>query len=329
MAASVKANTWGRVARLFARLLLTALVGLIFAAAAIVTVLPRATHGAALTVLSGSMTPHLPVGSVVLIRPVDPGTLHVGDVATYQKEPGKAEYITHRIVGINTSTTPTTFTFKGDANRGPDINPVPATAIRGKVWFSVPYLGTIRDAVHTKGVLFLLAVVGLVGYALFQVTSALRERRRAGGEARHRGVPSSDTKAAADELPTDPLATDPPTNNAPTNNAPPNNAPPALRQVLVMTFRAGRTGRLAPEPVAWALGGVILQQSVDTFAVVVIETAERLPMTLALLETLEPLRVQRFELVADTFCVPATAIKPHTVDLEAGRLVLVADGRDE
>ena len=49
----------------------------------------------ALTVLTGSMTPEIPVGSVVIDRPVDPGMLKVGDVATYQKVPGVDEYITH------------------------------------------------------------------------------------------------------------------------------------------------------------------------------------------------------------------------------------------
>src|SRR4051812_26579357 len=122
------------------RVLLVALLALLSFAIAVLLVLPRATHGVALTVLTGSMTPLIPVGSVVVDRPVDPGTLHIGDIATYQKTPGKAEYITHRIIAIDPSKTPTLFTFKGDANRGPDVQPVPATAIRGKVWFHVPHL---------------------------------------------------------------------------------------------------------------------------------------------------------------------------------------------
>jgi hypothetical protein len=56
-------------------------------------------------------------------------------------------------------------------------------------------------------------------------------------------------------------------------------------------------------------------------------------MTLALLETLEPLRVQRFEQVDDRFSTPNTAHAkaplPRVVDLEAGRLVSVTEGRDE
>jgi hypothetical protein len=104
--------------------------------------------------------------------------LHVGDVATYQKTAGKAEYITHRIVKIDASATPTMFTFKGDANRGADIAPVPATAIRGRVWFHVPYLGAIRDALHTKGGLAGVAMLLLAGYALVQAGAAVMDRQR-------------------------------------------------------------------------------------------------------------------------------------------------------
>lgn len=315
MAALMNSHRLRQVARWLARLVMTAVVAALVAAAAIVTVLPRATHGAALTVLSGSMTPKLPVGSAVLIRPVDPGTLHVGDIATYQKEPGKAEYVTHRIVAIDTSTTPTTFTFKGDANRGADINPVPATAIRGKVWFSVPYLGAVRDAVHTKGMLFLIGIAALVGYALFQLTSALRDRRRKQGPA----APSSDVAnpvtPSLDDVSTQPPSTD-------------GHVAADRRQVLLLTFRAGRPGRLAPEPVAWALGGTLLHQAADAFSVVVVETADRLPMTLALLETLEPLRIQRFELVSDEL-VPELSAQP-VVDLGAvPALASVSEGRVE
>jgi len=160
-----------------ARAISVLLLGLVMLAIAVLIVIPRATHGTALTVLTGSMTPNIPVGSIVIDRPVDPGTLHVGDIATYQVAPGLSEYITHRIVRIDTKTAPVTFTFKGDANRGPDMKPVPVTAIRGKVWFHLPYLGSIRDAMHTRGGLMGVGLVVLAVYALFQLVSGLKERR--------------------------------------------------------------------------------------------------------------------------------------------------------
>lgn len=168
-------------AKWLVRLVLIGLLCVIAAAVTVLVILPRASHGTALTVLTGSMTPDIPVGSVVIDRPVDPGTLHVGDIATYQTAPGVNEYITHRIIKIDTSKNPVLFTFKGDANRGPDITPVPAGAIRGKVWFHVPYLGAIRDSLKGAfGRTLILAVVvlGLGGFAAKQFTDEIRARRR-------------------------------------------------------------------------------------------------------------------------------------------------------
>jgi signal peptidase len=154
---------------LFALTVLMALVVLIG--------IPRATHGQTMTVLTGSMSPGIPVGSSVVVRPVDPATLQVGDVATYQKTPGRAEYVTHRIVKIDASRAPTRYTFKGDANRTPDIEPVLAKQIRGQVWFHVPHLGAIRDSLHGQGGITLVAMLLLAGYALSQIRAGLRERK--------------------------------------------------------------------------------------------------------------------------------------------------------
>lgn len=168
------------LARWVTRLVLLAFALLVVAALVVVVVLPRATHGSALTVLTGSMTPEIPVGSVVVIRPVDTGTLRVGDVVTYQAEPGKPGYITHRIEKVDSTTTPTSFVLKGDANRGPDLDPVVPDQIRGEVWFHVPYLGAIRDALHGKGGITLVAMLLLGGYALSQLGAGLRDRKAQG-----------------------------------------------------------------------------------------------------------------------------------------------------
>jgi signal peptidase len=163
--------------RWLARLLALLFAATVAGALVVVVLLPRATQGSAMTVLTGSMTPGIPVGSIVMVRPVDPSTLQVGDVATYQAEPGKSAYITHRIAKIDTTAAQTEFTFKGDANRGPDLDPVVAKQIRGEVWFHVPYLGSVRDALHGKGGVTLWATLLLAGYALSQVGAGLRERR--------------------------------------------------------------------------------------------------------------------------------------------------------
>ena len=167
--------------RWLGRLTLLAFALLVLGSIVVAVILPRATHGTALTVWTGSMTPEISVGSIVVVRPVDPSTLRVGDVATYQVAPDQRAFITHRIIDVNHTTSPVQFTFKGDANPGPDVNPVPAGAIRGKVWFHVPYLGAIRDALHGKGGISLVAMLVLAGYAMTQLSGAFKDRKKRAG----------------------------------------------------------------------------------------------------------------------------------------------------
>lgn len=178
-----RTSTKLRIGRTVLRLL-TVLTSLLVALAmglalVVLLVLPRATQGSALTVLTGSMTPQIPVGSIVFIRPVDPSTLQVGDVATYQASEDPKDLVTHRIKRVDAGTSPISFVFKGDANRARDLEPIAAPNVRGKVWFHVPYLGSIRDALNGKAGLSLLATLVLGGYAVTQLASAVRDRRRA------------------------------------------------------------------------------------------------------------------------------------------------------
>ncbi len=71
-------------------------------------------------VLTGSMAPGIPVGSVVVAVPVARGDLAVGDVITYQRveEPDLA--VTHRITSLRAVPGGLVARTKGDANDVPD-----------------------------------------------------------------------------------------------------------------------------------------------------------------------------------------------------------------
>src|SRR3546814_18444051 len=65
--------------------------------AMLTVIIPKATGSTSLTVLTGSMSPAIPPGSIVLVKPTDPSTIEAGEVITYQAEPGKAASVTHRV----------------------------------------------------------------------------------------------------------------------------------------------------------------------------------------------------------------------------------------
>lgn len=134
--------------RVLGNVVVTAVVLVVVGLIAILVVVPRVTGSVPLTVLSGSMEPTIPVGSVVLMKPVDPLAVQPGDVITFQAAPGVKEVITHRVVRFQPDTTPPSFITKGDANTGEDIEPVPVGAVRGEVWFHVPYVGNVSELVQ-------------------------------------------------------------------------------------------------------------------------------------------------------------------------------------
>lgn len=168
-----------------------------------VLVVPRVTGGAALTVLSGSMTPTYPVGSIVVVVPTDPTTIQPGDVITYQAAPGVAEFVTHRVVRVQHDTQPLSFVTKGDANTGEDREPVPVGAVRGTVRFHLPHLGTVGDVVRTPPGMLALGGPLVLLFVATQVRTILRELRR----------PDADAAPAASNGPPTPIAAATPTDD--------------------------------------------------------------------------------------------------------------------
>jgi len=167
-----------RLLRFAGRVVTTAAVLVAVLVVTAVLVVPRVTGGAALTVLSGSMTPTYPVGSVVVVVPTDPTTIQPGDVITYQARPGVAEFVTHRVVRVQSDTQPMSFVTKGDANTAEDREPVPVGAVRGTVRFHLPYLGTLGDFARTP--LGLLTVGGplVLAFVAKQIRTVRDELRR-------------------------------------------------------------------------------------------------------------------------------------------------------
>ncbi len=137
-------------------------------------VVPRLTRTVPLTVLTGSMSPQMPAGSLVLVRATDADTLEVGDVITFETAPNSGRFVTHRITEVHDDGKDLTFTTKGDANPGADVDRVPEAAVRGRVAWHVPYIGGISDQLRSP------SAVGVVvlGSGLMFGISTLRERKQ-------------------------------------------------------------------------------------------------------------------------------------------------------
>lgn len=114
-----------------------------------------------MTVLTSSMHPTLPVGTVICIHKVDVEDLEVGDIITWGSE--KTAYVTHRIVRIEEDGSIIT---KGDASPNED-GVVSPNRIQGKVVFHSSLLGSILTFLQDPFKIILLVVgVGLTYFVI-------------------------------------------------------------------------------------------------------------------------------------------------------------------
>ncbi|SEL82048.1 signal peptidase I [Rhodococcus maanshanensis] len=173
-------SPWGWVKSIVSWLLLLVVVAIL----ALTIVIPRLTGSTPYTVLTGSMRPTYPPGTLIVVKPQDPAQLTAGDAITFQKESGNPEVVTHRIIMVRqNSQGQTTFVTQGDANPSPD-NPIVPEQVRGKVWYSVPYMGYVNSLITGKQRALMITIVvgGLFVYAGFMFVGAIRERSRPGDD---------------------------------------------------------------------------------------------------------------------------------------------------
>lgn len=156
----------------------------ILAAVAVISLavlVPRLGGATPYNVLTGSMAPGLPPGTLLVVRPVDAENIGVGDVITYQVESGQATLVTHRVVtqAFDAKGQPI-FRTQGDANDVPDARWVRPVQIRGELWYAVPYLGHVSNLLTAEQrQMEVYALVGLLfAYSLFLFAGALADRRR-------------------------------------------------------------------------------------------------------------------------------------------------------
>ena len=103
-------------------------------------------------VLTGSMSPAISVGDVIVTVPITQKAPQIGDVIAYQAKRFNGEKVavfSHRIIDGDIENG---FIVKGDANKSPDPQKPKAEDILGVVIFAIPFIGKLL----TPKALFLL-----------------------------------------------------------------------------------------------------------------------------------------------------------------------------
>lgn len=126
-------------------------------------------------IMSGSMEPNIPEGSMVYVKPfTEFDDYKVNDVVTFTDKT-KNQSFTHRIVGIDRDDL--AFYTKGDANEIEDLEPTPGYLAVGKVQMAVPLLGYAAAALKNT-VIRIAVVIIYIAWAAIEVELFLTERKK-------------------------------------------------------------------------------------------------------------------------------------------------------
>ncbi|MCK8475680.1 signal peptidase I [Microbacterium aurugineum] len=156
------------------------LVGLLLVAGATIAV-PALLGATPLAVLTSSMEPTYPPGTLIVVQPTPADDIHVGDVITFQLHSGKPAVVTHRVIEVAVNAAGEhVFRTQGDNNPDADVQAVREVQLKGKLLYAVPGLGWVQNILNgeVRALLIPLIAGGLFLYATITVVRAVAERRR-------------------------------------------------------------------------------------------------------------------------------------------------------
>lgn len=145
-------------------------------------------------VVSGSMEPTYPTGSLLYVKSVKAQELKVGDAITFMLDENTVA--THRVIEIipdRANSSVLRFRTQGDANKTPDGAPVHCKNVIGKPVFAIPYLGYFAHFVQNPpGLYFAIGFACVLAAMVFLPDlfkgKSGRNRKTADPTAENQGV---------------------------------------------------------------------------------------------------------------------------------------------
>lgn len=139
-------------------------------------------------VMTGSMEPEIPEGSLLLVHKTDPNTLEAGDVISFFSPDPTLEGAvnTHRVVRWEEEAGSRRFYTKGDANGMEDSYPVDAAQVVGEVVFVSRGLGRLVTLLSNPlvfGAVILIPLLVILLMNLYRAVKIARDMARQEEEA--------------------------------------------------------------------------------------------------------------------------------------------------
>ncbi|MBD3155897.1 MAG: signal peptidase I, partial [Candidatus Aenigmarchaeota archaeon] len=129
-----------------------------------------------LVVLSGSMSPTINPGDLLVVDKTDPVKIQKGDIISYTE---KGEFVTHRVVDVIEKNGKISFKTKGDANEESDIIRTSSSDVMGKVILTLPYTGHLVKFVRSPLGFILFIIIPAILLIVGEVRKILKHT---GGE---------------------------------------------------------------------------------------------------------------------------------------------------
>lgn len=141
-----------------------------------------------LTVLSPSMEPKYPTGSLIYLVDVDPAKLEVDDVITYRiSEKATATHRIKEIIPDEDDPSIVRFRTKGDNNDDYDGSLVEFEQVEGKVIFCIPLLGYLAMYIQRPPGLYVAIGTALVIIFFVMVADTVTDDKKSKNKNEHKG----------------------------------------------------------------------------------------------------------------------------------------------
>jgi signal peptidase len=124
---------------------------------------PMALGARTYTVQSGSMSPAIRTGDVIVSERIPPAEAEVGDIVTFRDPAGGGDLITHRARVVERQGSRVSFVTRGDANNNFERWSVSAGGEIGRTAYRIPLLGYPLSAIgSTLGQAGLIVIPALL-----------------------------------------------------------------------------------------------------------------------------------------------------------------------
>lgn len=117
-------------------------------------------------VLTGSMSPTINPGSLIIVKEMDSNEINEGDIITF-KGSSTSNLTTHRVVEVIEKNNNIKFQTKGDANDVLDPMLVDEGLLVGKVVFNVPYMGKVMSFINQYRVVIVVLIIAYLCFGTF------------------------------------------------------------------------------------------------------------------------------------------------------------------